>query len=244
MEHGAPLKQGNTVDLTRLNAAEIRVLDLLADRHTAKSIASLTGCSVASVNERLRHSRRKTGVPSSRELARLLRAQENRTEKIGLADKATREQTSKRVRTGGIIMTALLLSAGIAALAAQISTDAPNTVRDPLIDGILGPPESGAHHFAQLVRREQRDAQWAGPLEAILKKRYSALVADGRIQLVRIRCARTVCEVVGKIDERDRDISAATVQRVQDHDFTAVKGMTHVGAAFGQNGYASWWKRN
>jgi DNA-binding CsgD family transcriptional regulator len=76
-------------DLSRLNDAERRVLAMFGEGHTAKSIASATGASVHSVNERLREARRKTGVGSSRELARLLRAaegaQENRDEPIGIA---------------------------------------------------------------------------------------------------------------------------------------------------------------
>ena len=58
------------IDLSRLNEAERRVLRLLAEGHTAKSIAAELATSPAAVNERLREARRKTGVGSSRELAR------------------------------------------------------------------------------------------------------------------------------------------------------------------------------
>jgi DNA-binding CsgD family transcriptional regulator len=71
-------------DLSRLSDAERRALLLLAQGHTAKSAADLLGASEAAVNERLREARRKTGVGSSRELARLV-AQESRDEKIGVA---------------------------------------------------------------------------------------------------------------------------------------------------------------
>lgn len=77
-----------TPDLSALNAAERRVLALLGRGHTAKSAAALVGSTEAAVNERLREARRKTGVGSSRELARLLSAQvlqENRDEEIGVA---------------------------------------------------------------------------------------------------------------------------------------------------------------
>ena len=57
------------MDLSRLNEAERRVLGLLAEGHTAKSIANTIGSTPAAVNERLREARRKTGVGSSRELA-------------------------------------------------------------------------------------------------------------------------------------------------------------------------------
>jgi TonB family protein len=51
---------------------------LLAQGHEAKSIASTLELSVHTVNERLRSARRKLGVSSSREAARLLLAQEGR----------------------------------------------------------------------------------------------------------------------------------------------------------------------
>lgn len=75
------------VDLSRLSDAERLMLRLLAEGHTAKSIAAMTDLSVNAVNERLREARRKTGVGSSRELSRLLRDRplENRDDEIGVA---------------------------------------------------------------------------------------------------------------------------------------------------------------
>ena len=78
-------EQENGVDLSRLNEAERQVLRLLAEGHTAKSIANELGSTPAAVNERLREARRKTGVGSSRELARLLKSQENRHDEMGMA---------------------------------------------------------------------------------------------------------------------------------------------------------------
>jgi DNA-binding CsgD family transcriptional regulator len=75
------------IDLARLNEAERRVLCLLGEGHTAKSIATELGTTPAAVNERLREARRKTGVGSSRELARMLKAQENRHEQIGVGSR-------------------------------------------------------------------------------------------------------------------------------------------------------------
>jgi DNA-binding CsgD family transcriptional regulator len=57
-----------------LSEKELEILRLLAGGHTVKSIAVLLGRSEASINERLREARRKTGVGSSRELARMLAA--------------------------------------------------------------------------------------------------------------------------------------------------------------------------
>lgn len=61
--------------LSALNDNELEILRLLASGHTAKSIAASLGRSETAINERLREARRKTGVGSSRELARLLDAQ-------------------------------------------------------------------------------------------------------------------------------------------------------------------------
>ncbi len=72
----------NTRD--KLNEPERKVLLLLAQGHTVKSIARQTGWTAPAVNERLRSARQKTGVGSSRELARLI-TQENEDTKIGLA---------------------------------------------------------------------------------------------------------------------------------------------------------------
>lgn len=60
---------------TALSDRELEVLRLLAAGHTVKSIAVQLDRTEASINERLRDARRKTGVGSSRELARLLDAQ-------------------------------------------------------------------------------------------------------------------------------------------------------------------------
>ena len=60
---------------TALSDRELEVLRLLAAGHTVKSIAVQIDRTEASINERLRDARRKTGVGSSRELARLLDAQ-------------------------------------------------------------------------------------------------------------------------------------------------------------------------
>ena len=63
-------------DLDRLSDKERETLRLLGRGHEAKSIASALGLSVHTVNERLRATRRKLGVSSSREAARLLLAHE------------------------------------------------------------------------------------------------------------------------------------------------------------------------
>jgi TonB family protein len=67
-------------DLESLSDRERETLRLLGRGHDAKSIASALGLSVHTVNERLRDVRRKLGVSSSREAARLLLAHEAASE--------------------------------------------------------------------------------------------------------------------------------------------------------------------
>jgi TonB family protein len=66
-------------DVESLSDRERETLSLLGRGHEAKSIAAALGISVHSVNERLRAARRKLGVSSSREAARLLLANEGPT---------------------------------------------------------------------------------------------------------------------------------------------------------------------
>ena len=68
-----------------LTDRELEVLCLLAAGHTVKTIAARLDRSEASINERLRTARRKTGIGSSRELARLLVRQKNCDNNIDLS---------------------------------------------------------------------------------------------------------------------------------------------------------------
>lgn len=70
-----------------LTDKELEILRLLAGGHTVKSIAARLERSEASINERLREARRKTGVGSSRELARLLDAQKIWDKNIDLSQR-------------------------------------------------------------------------------------------------------------------------------------------------------------
>jgi len=67
-----------------LTDREMEILRLLVAGHTVKTIAARLGRSETSINERLRSARRKTGVGSSRELARLLDLQKTCDENIDL----------------------------------------------------------------------------------------------------------------------------------------------------------------
>ena len=69
-----------------LTERELEILRLLAAGHTVKTIAARLDRSETAINERLRSARRKTGVGSSRELARLLDAPENCDKNIDLSN--------------------------------------------------------------------------------------------------------------------------------------------------------------
>lgn len=100
--------------LSNLTAREKAALRLLGRGYDAKSAARELGVSVNSVNERLREARRKLGVSSSREAARLLTeiearaAQESWDEKIGLDGTGSRvanhSQSKRRQLPKGLLL--------------------------------------------------------------------------------------------------------------------------------------------
>jgi DNA-binding CsgD family transcriptional regulator len=171
-------------DLSSLNDHERTVLGLLAQGHTVKSIATLTRRSEASVNERLREARRKTGVGSSRELARLLREQVNRDEEIGVAapapasDSASQEPARRGLaRKGLAIMTSLVLAAAAAF-------------------ALLNPLQTGTD-LHERFQRETRDSAWAAPAEAALLREFGTV--HGVDQPLKAECRATLCEVSGRL---------------------------------------------
>lgn len=189
-------------DLDALNPAERETLALLAQGHTAKSIASLTGRSVASVNERLREARRKAGMGSSRELARLLAAQENQDEQMGVAPlppaapvppprSAPRRAGSASI--GVLVMTIAAFIAAAMLLPGQ--QDAP-AAADPLLRGLVQRPADTGEGYYRRLRAETRDQAWAPQAEARLRARFLAIpgVAADRL---RVTCGATLCEVAG-----------------------------------------------
>lgn len=211
---------GRVPDLSTLNPAEREALSLLARGHTAKSIASITGRSVGSINERLREARRKTGVGSSRELARLFAAQENWDEQIGVAPGFATEQPSpptparRGVWTKGLAVM-LIFTLG-ATLAAALLAPAPQTVPvpDPLLDGVIGKAETTAPRLHERVRAEKRDAAWAPPAEATLRTAYADIPGVSGEPL-RVICAATLCEVTGTITAQGEKDVNATMQALQ-----------------------------
>jgi DNA-binding CsgD family transcriptional regulator len=217
-------------DFARLNEGERAVLRLLAEGHTAKSIANLLGSTPAAVNERLREARRKTGVGSSRELARLFRAQECRDEQIGveghrrfIAGSAHQAAELWRPQTGMLAMVGLFIvaAAGAAALMSQTTAPARHKEVDPLIAGSLERFPQPADLHAQL-RSQKRDPNWAPRMEIVIRARLVEVPLVGKNgNALRVTCARTLCEIAGTVittkDEADDQNSPSnrTIQALQ-----------------------------
>lgn len=214
------------IDLDRLNEAERRALRLLAEGHTAKSVASLLGCTPGAVNERLREARRKTGAGSSRELARLLRDQENRDDEIGVAGKAVPGPSPATDAAGldrgrlskGLMMTAIvsILALSVASAAGWMSDqegEARRAEADPMVAAAMAPGPTPHERHAQLIA-EPRDAMWAVAVEKALDTHYRAIA--GLTPALRVTCGRTLCEVAGSFQSGlSRKSLQAAMDRIQ-----------------------------
>ncbi|RYF03144.1 MAG: hypothetical protein EOO77_31505, partial [Oxalobacteraceae bacterium] len=172
------------LDLSSLSAGERDVLALFAEGHTAKSVASMTGLSVAAVNERLRAARRKTGIGSSRELARELRLQENRDEEIELfpSSEPTSQPTLLNTNLVGrrlimpVLMIAAMASAALMMQRSHSPTPAEPTTaisKDPLLEGMV--EQQTVPEMHDRVRGEGRDVAWASRTESALLTRYASV---------------------------------------------------------------------
>lgn len=227
-----------TVDLSRLSDAERQALRLLGEGHTAKSIANTIRSTPTAVNERLREARRKTGVGSSRELARLLKAQEYRHEKIGIGKVrgfgAALAQTAGepwRPQTGVFAMIGLLtLTIAGAGAIMQIQpelTSNPQMITDSDL-GTFG--KEGAAWLYPIIRHEARDHNWAPVAEHMLKDRYATVRFFGtKPKAPRVMCRATVCEVAVSISamKSGSTYGQAEAAIVQD---MRTKGLIHTGA--------------
>lgn len=186
-------------DLSSLNDTERAVLSLLAQGHTVKSIATLSGRSEASVNERLREARRKTGIGSSRELARLLREQENRDEEIGVfsptpaPDSTGPKPAHRRLAWKGFaIMTSLALAAAAAF-------------------ALLHPSQAGTD-LHERFQHEALNTAWAAPAEVALLREIGTV--HGVDQALKVECRASLCEVSGRLQPglSDVDTQAALAE--------------------------------
>ncbi|NMN03406.1 MULTISPECIES: helix-turn-helix transcriptional regulator [unclassified Novosphingobium] len=158
--------------LATLSDKELEILRLLTAGHTIKSIAALLGRSEASINERLREARRKTGVGSSRELARLVDAhkdsarpgapQENRDDFPDLPapghpahDDAAAPATGRASSKGMLAMLLALTVAAAGLLAATVDRAGP-AASSPL------PTASSLQHERALAAATPRALPLAG----------------------------------------------------------------------------------
>lgn len=215
----APIPETDSA-LDQLNPVERDLLGLLGRGHTAKSIATLRLMSEAAVNERFRSARRKTGIGSRREIARLIVAQENRHDFIDLAPAAApspelrrpdapRRASSQRWRLP--MAAAVLLAAAILAqqtsvpLASSQSVDSSRSVFTTdaarpdfaaLADEFAARPDFAA--LADEVAAGRKDPAWSSTTETALLTAYRALplFAEGTDSL-QARCSATLCEVRG-----------------------------------------------
>ena len=206
------------VDFDRLNATERADLALLAQGHTVKSIASLTERSIGAVNERLREARRKTGVGSSRELARLLAAQENRDELIGVADSAVAPASidplaAERGRLWkGSIMAVGIGGAVALALFAISAPQMKSSEAVSLIGTTFGSDAADPHALNDRFLKEERDDAWASKTEAALDTRIAPIPNIGPIK---VKCASTLCQVAGWIGPGDSSQIDTAMQVLQ-----------------------------
>ncbi len=147
------------LNLDLLTEQERDLLRLLAQGHTAKTIAHSRGLSVNVVNERLRSARRKTGAVSSRELARLVakqpssEPQENRNRFFGVDDQVSGDHGSRpRPATGAgfgrlwgmVMIVGVLGAAGLIAYATS-GAEPPAETRRRWPVPVSGGPEAAAH---------------------------------------------------------------------------------------------------
>ena len=207
------------IDLSSLNDSERGVLLLLAEGHTAKSIATISGRSVGAVNERLREARRKTGVGSSRELARLF-AQENRDKEIGVARAMAGgrgEEVPGAGRSDRLVMKGLLAMLFVAIAAAMILSTQNHAQRsDPNVDKIIGRSNDNPSDFRDRFLAETRDDSWAAATERAARARYAAIPGLAHDASLRVVCASTICQVSGHSvpggDEAEQNKALAALQ--------------------------------
>lgn len=249
--------------LDRLNASERELLLLLGQGHTAKSIAALKDLSEFAVNERFRSARRKTGIGSSREIARLLATQENRHDFIGLAPNTTAASDLLRPDAPALRRASTLrrwslpmIAAGLLAVAflAQ-QTVAPHTgAGQPLVSDILshqqqGPDMAGLHAEAAGAP----DPDWSPGAEAMLTQRYRAILSDAdALESFGVTCSATLCEVAGatRLDVAGERV-ADLLKRLQDVGTgDPVQGIEHRFGHYGSSParpgafvFVSYWSR-
>jgi DNA-binding CsgD family transcriptional regulator len=183
-----PAQEPSDSKLAALSARELEILRLLTAGHTVKTIAARLGRSEASINERLRDARRKTGVGSSRELARQVAAQKFWDKNIGLSpqssttDEALQRPNLARPSSKGTIIMLIAMSAVAAAIAiasagppqsdaTSQSVQAAATAQLPLVGkwslDVSRLPIEGRPRRVTLDFRVSPDQTWTGRSEIV-----------------------------------------------------------------------------
>ena len=171
--------------IASLSTKELEILHLLAMGHTGKSIAVRLGQSEASINERLRDARRKTGVTSSRELARIVDAQKIWDKNIDLSSsRSSTEHPAQRVDRGrttskGLIM--FVIPIAVAAIGMTVTGSSQSEQRPQIQATALGqlplvgkwsldvsriPPDERPRSVT-LDFRVSADQEWTGQSEIV-----------------------------------------------------------------------------
>lgn len=171
-----------------LTEKELEILRLLAAGHTVKSIAAGLGRSETSINERLRDARRKTGIGSSRELARLLDAQKIWDKNFGLPTHGSmpldpvQPPTTGLSRSKGTIIMLIAMSvaaaglvfgaAGPAHLAAPPQAVAVAATRQPPLAGswaldVMRIPAEERPRRVTMTFRVSADQHWTTMVEIV-----------------------------------------------------------------------------
>ena len=197
-----------THSLDRLTDGERDLLRLLAQGHTAKTIARTRGLSVNAVNERLRSARRKTDASSSRSLARLIvdqerkGSQENSDKFLGLERSHILPQSVgiQGIAVGARIaltkwrmtmILGVLIAAGLLAYQSSFAVQAvPPSQTRSLAEQVPEPEILQARLQAEIP-----DTLWASRAEDRLRAAYRGV----HIDLEALSCGSTLCEVVGSM---------------------------------------------
>jgi len=175
--------------LSALSEREKETLRLLLGGHDAKSIANELGLSVHTINERLRDARRKLGVSSSREAARLLGEVERGAPNslgdstLGVSGASAgmgkkRQGAAHRLAwlTGGMFIMSLVIAAAVLTVLAQGSN--PGTARPESSAGAQSAPTqaaavSAAQEWVAFVDAKNWTESWR-TAAAIFKSQASA----------------------------------------------------------------------
>lgn len=186
-----------------LNQTELEILRLLTAGHTVKTIAVRLGRSEASINERLRDARRKTGVGSSRELARLLDAQKIWDRNIDLTtpgsstDAAAVPPSTGRTQSKGT--TTMLIALSVAAAGLMFTAaDSPQQATSSQVQTAVAPSPLAGTWSLDVMRipaeerprrvtitfRVSQDRKWTSVVEIVapdgsVRRAESTAAADG-----------------------------------------------------------------